>query len=109
MDFVISQVRTREYQDVPFPKKYALAEVRWDRINSLRASCAAQSFLCGKFSTARLEVSPNLRHARVFQTSTMANLGIGFHGPLTRISMGWWLLRLSAKILALLLLSVNFF
>ena len=26
-----------------------------------------------------------------------------------RVSMGWWLLRLSAKILALLLLSVNFF
>ena len=109
MDFVINQVRTREYQDVPFPKKYALAEVRWDRINSLRASCAAQSFLCGKFSTARLEVSPNLRHAGVFQTSTMANLGIGFQGPLTRVSMGWWLLRLSAKILALLRLSVNFF
>ena len=27
----------------------------------------------------------------------------------TRVSMGWWLLRLSAKILALLRLSVNFF
>ena len=26
-----------------------------------------------------------------------------------RVSMGWWLLRLSAKIFALLLLSVNFF
>ena len=26
-----------------------------------------------------------------------------------RVSMGWWLLRLSAKILALLQLSVNFF
>ena len=26
-----------------------------------------------------------------------------------RVSMGWWLLRLSAKILALLRLSVNFF
>ena len=25
-----------------------------------------------------------------------------------RVSMGWWLLRLSAKILALLRLSVNF-
>ena len=39
----------------------------------------------------------------------MANLGIGFQEPLTRVSMGWWLLRLSAKILALLRLSVNFF
>ena len=26
-----------------------------------------------------------------------------------RVSMGWWLLRLSAKFLALLRLSVNFF
>ena len=26
-----------------------------------------------------------------------------------RVSMGWWLLRLSAKILALLRLSINFF
>ena len=109
MDFVINQVRTRECQDVPFPKKYALAEVRWDQINSSRASCAAQSFLCGKFSTARLEVSPNLTHAGVFQSSTMANLGIEFQGPLTRVSMGWWLLRLSAKIMALLRLSVSFF
>ena len=109
MDFVNNQVRTRECQDVPFPKKYSLAEVRWDQINSSRASCAGQSFLCGKFSTARLEVSPNLRHAGVFQTSTMANLGIEFQEPLTRVSMGWWLLRLPAKILALLRLSVNFF
>ena len=38
-----------------------------------RASFAAQtqSFLCGKFSTARLEVLPNLRHAGVFQMSSM--------------------------------------
>ena len=28
---------------------------------------------------------------------------------LKRVSMGWWFLRLSAKILALLRLSVNFF
>ena len=44
------------------------------------ASFAAQtqSFLCSKFSTARLEVLPNLRHAGVFQMSTMVNLGIGF-------------------------------
>ena len=28
---------------------------------------------------------------------------------LKRVSMGWWLLRLSAKIVALLRLSVNFF
>ena len=35
------------------------------------------------------------------------------HGPyiasILRVSMGWWLLRLSAKILALLRLSINFF
>ena len=52
--------------------------------NSSRASFAAQSFLCGKFSTARLEVSTNLRHAGVFKTSTMVNLGIVFQEPLTR-------------------------
>ena len=43
-----------------------------------------QSFLYGKFSTARLEVLPNLRHVGVFQMSTMVNLGIGFQEPLTR-------------------------
>jgi len=42
-----------------------------------------QSFLCGKFSTAWLEVLPNLRHAGVFQMSTMVNLGIGFQEPVT--------------------------
>ena len=41
-------------------------------------SFAAQTFLCRKFSTARLEVLPNLRHAEVFQMSTMVNLGIWF-------------------------------
>ena len=30
------------------------------------------------------------------------------HDSYKRVSMGWWLLRLSAKILALLRLSVNF-
>ena len=34
---------------------------------------------------------------------------MSFEQALKRVSMGWWLLRLSAKILALLLLSVNFF
>ena len=43
-----------------------------------------QSFLHGKFSTARLKVLPNLRHVGVFQMSTMVNLGIGFQEPLTR-------------------------
>ena len=44
------------------------------------ASFAAQtqSFLCSKFSTARFEVLPNLRHTGVFQMSTMVNLGSGF-------------------------------
>ena len=40
-------------------------------------SAQTQSFLCGKFSTARLEVLPNLRHAVVFQMSTIVNFGIG--------------------------------
>ena len=51
-----------------------------------RSAFAAQtqSFLYGKFSTARLEVLPNLRHVGVFQMSTMVNLGVGFQEPLTR-------------------------
>ena len=51
-----------------------------------RSAFAAQtqSFLYGKFPTARLEVLPNLRHVGVFQMSTMVNLGIGFQEPLTR-------------------------
>ena len=54
-----------------------------------RASFAAQdqSFLCGKFSTARLEVLPNLRHVGVFQMSTMVNLGIGFQESLIRLGV----------------------
>ena len=72
-------------EDLSFPKKHALAEVRWDQIPRVqRVRCRVQSFLCRKFSTARLEVSPNLRHAWVFQTSTMVNLGIVFQEPLTR-------------------------
>ena len=47
-----------------------------------------QSFLCGKFSIARLEVLPNSRHAGVFQMSTMVDLEIGsligFQESLTR-------------------------
>ena len=80
-DFVINRVRTRECEDLSFPKKHALTEVRWyQNLCRDRASFAAQtqSFLCGKFSTARLEVLPNLRHGGVFQMSTMVNLGIGF-------------------------------
>ena len=45
-DFVINRVRTREREDLSFPKKHALAEVRWHQIPRWeRASCA----------TARLE------------------------------------------------------
>ena len=51
-----------------------------------RSAFAAQtqSFLYGKFSTARLEVLPSLRHVAVFQMITMVNLGIAFQEPLTR-------------------------
>ena len=46
-----------------------------------------------------------------FSVLYSANLTYFFrHGNMImRVSMGWWLLRLSAKILALLRLSVNFF
>ena len=40
--------------------------------------CPDSEFLCGTFSTARLEVLPNLRHEGVCQMSTLVNLGIGF-------------------------------
>ena len=54
---------------------------------SVHRSLLTQSFLCGKLSTARLEVLTNLRHAGVFQMNTMVNLGIGFQEPLTRSSV----------------------
>ena len=46
-----------------------------------------------------------------FKKITLKNISIhGFFNCLAkRVSMGWWLLRLSAKIFALLRLSVNFF
>ena len=55
-----------------------------------RSAFAAQtqSFLYGKFSTARLEVLSNLRYVGVFQISTMVNLGIGIQEPLTREGTG---------------------
>ena len=47
----------------------------WERTLS---AAYTQSFLSGKFFTARLEVLTNLSHVGVFQMSTMVNLGIGF-------------------------------
>ena len=44
--------------------------------------CSGSEFFCSKFSTARLEVLPNLRHAGDFQMSTMVNFGIGFQDGL---------------------------
>ena len=53
------------------------------------ASFAAktQSFLCKKFSTTRLEVLPNLRHAGVFQMSTMVSLWLVQALNLTEMSI----------------------
>ena len=45
-------------------------------VESVHRCCP--EFLYGKFSTARLENLPNLRHTGVFQMSTMVNSGIGF-------------------------------
>ena len=47
-------------------------------VESVHRCCPDSEFLCRKFSTARLEILPNLRHAGVFQMSTMVILGIGF-------------------------------
>ena len=69
--FVINRVRTREREDLSFPKKHALAEVRWHQIpRRERASCAtARSEDRGltKFKTRR-----NLSHwydSRAFDSS----------------------------------------
>ena len=63
----------------------SIAAPKFGGINFLaeRVSCAAQSFLSREFSTARLDVLLNLRHAGVFQVNTMVNSGIGFQEPLT--------------------------
>ena len=45
-DFVINRVRTREREDLSFPKKHALAEVRWHQI---------PRWECASCATARLE------------------------------------------------------
>ena len=50
------------------------------------------------YTTARLEVSPNLRHAGVFQTSTMVNLGIVFQEPLTRSAFSLRLPKITGHI-----------
>ena len=55
-----------------------------ESVHSWAFAAQTPSFLCGKVSTARLEVLPNLRHVGVFQMSTMVNLGIEFQEPLTR-------------------------
>ena len=39
------------------------------------------SFLCGKFSSARLEILPNLRYTGIFQMSTTVNLEIELTRP----------------------------
>ena len=80
-----------------------------------RASFPAQtqSFLCGKFFTARLEVLPNLRQAGVFQMSTMVNFRIGltrrwaFSLRLRRISATSR--RCRVRVLLISFLSVFFF
>ena len=54
--------------------KFGVIKFLWERASF---PAHTQSFLCGKFFTARLEVLPNLRHGGVFQMSTMVNFGIG--------------------------------
>ena len=70
---------TRVHCATFYQKALRQGQLKWKHDEG-RSSFAAQtqSFLCGKFSTARLEVLTNLRHTGVFQMSTMVNLGIGF-------------------------------
>ena len=49
-----------------------------------------------------------LRKTVIKTGDVWANSGLVFHQSYSRVSMGWCLLRLSAKTLALLRLSVNF-
>ena len=51
------------------------------RGSSVSFALQTQSFLWGKFSSARLQILPNLRYARVFQMSTTVNLEIGLTRP----------------------------
>ena len=68
--FVINRVRTREREDLSFPKKHALAEVRWHQFLAESVHRAPQH-------GQRIEVLPNLRHAGIFHISTIQE-------PLTR-------------------------
>ena len=68
-------IRILEREDLSFPKKHTLPEVRCDEI--LMRTCIVRCSYCDKFVTARLEVLPKFRHGGVFQVSTMVNLGIG--------------------------------
>ena len=60
-----------------FTRMHCAANISNERASIVR--WPDSQFLCGKFSTGRLEVLPNLRHAGVFQMSTMVNFGIGFN------------------------------
>ena len=62
--FVINRVRTREREDLSFPKKHALTEVRWHQFLAESVHRALQH-------SQRIEVLPNLRHAGIFQISTI--------------------------------------
>ena len=68
-----------ECEDLSFPNKHTLAKIRCDQIlmRTCIVRCSDSEFSLWQFSTARLEVLPNLRHAVVFQMSMMVNFGIG--------------------------------
>ena len=51
------------------------------RGSSVSFAVQTLSFLCGKFSSARLEILPNLRYAGIFQMSTTVNLEIELTRP----------------------------
>ena len=51
------------------------------RGSSVSFAVQTLSFLCGKFSSARLEILPNLRYTGIFQMSTTVNLEIELTRP----------------------------
>ena len=68
---------------------------------------------CLRMNITLIFMSSSSEEFRNKYENTKTDVSVGFRRPYLcpckRVSMGWWLLRLSAKILALLRLSVNFF
>ena len=61
-DVVVNQVRTRECEDLSFPKKHALAEVRWDQIPRVHCALLRVSFVANFLQHGYTSHSYDARH-----------------------------------------------